>query len=106
MQSMASSGSANDNGIYVGIAIPSPDAIHEFKIQTSTYDATYGRNPGGNVNVVTKSGTNGWHGTAFEFFRNADFDANDFFYNGTFAARIMPVNPARIRFSTRINMAA
>ncbi|MGD0136047.1 MAG: carboxypeptidase-like regulatory domain-containing protein, partial [Bryobacteraceae bacterium] len=81
IQSMASSGSANDNGIYVGIAIPSPDAIQEFKIQTSTYDATYGRNPGGNVNVLTKSGTNTWHGTAFEFVRNAVFDANDFFYN-------------------------
>jgi hypothetical protein len=81
IQSMASNGSANDGGIYVGIAVPSPDAIQEFKIQTSTYDATYGRNPGGNVNVVTKSGTNTWHGTAFEFFRNADLDANDFFYN-------------------------
>ena len=81
IQSMASNGSANDGGIYVGIAVPSPDAIQEFKVQTSTYDATYGRNPGGNVNVVTKSGTNTWHGTAFEFFRNAKLDANDFFYN-------------------------
>ncbi|HTR35525.1 MAG TPA: TonB-dependent receptor [Bryobacteraceae bacterium] len=95
IQSMASSGSANDNGIYVGIAIPNPDAIAEFKIQTSTYDATYGRNPGGNVNVVTKSGTNTWHGTAFEFFRNADLDANSFFYNRdtcrtTFAGQSCP----------------
>jgi hypothetical protein len=81
IQSMAGNGSANDGGIYVGIAVPSPDAIQEFKIQTSTYDATYGRNPGANVNVVTKSGTNGWHGTAFEFFRNAKLNANDFFYN-------------------------
>ncbi|HSR08600.1 MAG TPA: TonB-dependent receptor, partial [Bryobacteraceae bacterium] len=81
IQSMASSGSANDNGIYVGIAVPNPDAIAEFKIQTSTYDATYGRNPGANVNVVTKSGTNSWHGTAFEFVRNAQLNANDFFYN-------------------------
>lgn len=72
---------ANDVNIYAGIGIPSPDAIQEFKVQTSTYDASYGRNPGANVNVVTKSGTNQFHGTAFEFFRNADLDANDFFYN-------------------------
>ena len=45
-------------GIYAGIGIPNPDALQEFKIQTSTYDASYGRNPGANVNVVTKSGTN------------------------------------------------
>jgi len=81
IQSMAGNGSANDGGIYVGIAVPNPDSIQEFKIQTSTYDATYGRNPGANVNVVTKSGTNTWHGDAFEFFRNADMNANDFFYN-------------------------
>jgi Carboxypeptidase regulatory-like domain/TonB dependent receptor len=81
IQSMAGNGSANDGGIYVGIPVPSPDAIQEFKVQTSTYDATYGRNPGGNVNVLTKSGTNTWHGTAFEFVRNAVLDANDFFYN-------------------------
>jgi hypothetical protein len=78
----ASGGSAGDShGIYAGIGIPNPDALQEFKVQTSTYDASYGRNPGANVNVVTKSGTNSWHGTAFEFFRNADLNANDFFYN-------------------------
>jgi hypothetical protein len=74
-------GVARDCGIYVGIPIPNPDAIQEFKVQTSTYDASYGRNPGANVNVVTKSGTNNFHGTLFEFFRNSDLDANDFFYN-------------------------
>jgi len=74
-------GIAGDCGIYVGIAIPSPDAISEFKVQTSTFDASYGRNPGANVNVVTKSGTNGFHGTLFEFFRNEDLNANSFFQN-------------------------
>jgi hypothetical protein len=74
-------GFAHDCGIYVGIAIPSPDAIQEFKVQTSTYDASYGRNPGANVNVLTKSGSNGFHGSLFEFFRNEDLDANGFFEN-------------------------
>jgi hypothetical protein len=62
-------------------AIPIPDAIEEFKIQTSTYDAGYGRNPGANVNVVTKSGSNNFHGSAFEFFRNTALNANDWFRN-------------------------
>ena len=61
------------------IALPNPDAIAEFKIQTSTYDASYGRNPGAAVNVVTKPGTNAFHGTAFEFLRNTSLNANDFF---------------------------
>jgi hypothetical protein len=74
-------GIAGDCGIYVGIAIPSPDAIAEFKVQTSTFDASYGRNPGANVNVITKSGTNNFHGTLFEFFRNEDMNANSFFQN-------------------------
>ncbi len=61
--------------------IPNPDAIAEFKIQTSSYDAGYGRNPGANVNVVTKSGTNSFHGAAFEFFRNTSLNANNWFFN-------------------------
>src|SRR5947209_13403721 len=64
-----------------GFAIPNPDAISEFKIQTSSYDSGYGRNPGANVNVVTKSGTNSFHGTAFEFFRNTALNANTWFRN-------------------------
>jgi hypothetical protein len=83
IDNIANNGSSNDSGIYAGIGIPNPDAIQEFKIQTSTYDASYGRNPGANVNVVTKSGTNQFHGTAFEFFRNADLNANDFFFNAS-----------------------
>lgn len=74
-------GTVADNGIYVGIAIPSPDAIQEFKVQTSTYDASYGRNPGANVNVLTRSGSNAFHGTLFEYFRNEDLNATDFFEN-------------------------
>jgi len=81
VNNIANNGTSNDSGIYGGIGVPNPDAIQEFRIQTSTYDASYGRNPGANVNVVTKSGTNTWHGTAFEFFRNAQLNANDFFYN-------------------------
>ena len=81
INNIANAGSSNDGGIYAGIGIPNPDSIQEFKIQTSTYDASYGRNPGANVNVVTKSGTNSFHGTAFEFFRNSQLNANDFFYN-------------------------
>jgi hypothetical protein len=63
-------------------AMPNPDAISEFKIQTSSYDAGYGRNPGANVNVITKSGTNNFHGSAFEFFRNTALNANDWFLAG------------------------
>ncbi len=74
-----SNGRAGGNGANPGLGIVNPDAIQEFKIQTSLYDAGYGRNPGANVNVVTKSGTNQFHGTAFEFFRNTVLNANDFF---------------------------
>ena len=81
INNIANPGTSADSGIYTGIGIPNPDAIQEFKIQTSTYDASYGRNPGANVNVVTKSGSNAFHGTAFEFFRNSQLNANDFFYN-------------------------
>jgi hypothetical protein len=74
-------GNNADSGIYVGVAIPNPDAIQEFKVQTSTYDASYGRNPGANVSIVTRSGTNQLHGSLFEFFRNEALNANSFFYN-------------------------
>jgi hypothetical protein len=77
--SIASHGTAVDSAADPGIGIANPDAIQEFKIQTSLYDAGYGRTPGANVNVVTKSGANAFHGTAFEFFRNTDLNANDFF---------------------------
>lgn len=65
----------------VGIAIPAPDTIAEFKVQTGMYDAGYGRSSGANVDIVSKSGTNELHGTLWEFFRNDALDANDFFLN-------------------------
>jgi hypothetical protein len=60
---------------------PNPDAIAEFRLLTSNYTAEYGRNGGGIVSVVVKSGTNKFHGSLFEFFRNRALDANDFFNN-------------------------
>ncbi len=63
------------------IPVPSIDAIQEFIVQTSLYDATTGRNMGGNVAIVTKSGGENLHGSLFEFFRNAALNANDYFLN-------------------------
>ena len=57
----------------------SVDALQEFRVQTSTYSAEYGRTPGGEFSFVTRSGTNQWHGAAFEYLRNDAFDANDWF---------------------------
>lgn len=59
--------------------VPSVDALSEFTLERSTYDAQYGRSGGGQVNVVTKSGTNQFHGDAYEFVRNDVFDANEWF---------------------------
>jgi hypothetical protein len=64
---------------YGSIPIPSPDSLQEFNVVTSMYDASIGRNPGASVSLVTKTGTNDWHGDLFEFFRNDDLDANTFF---------------------------
>lgn len=59
--------------------LPSPDAIAEFKVQTNLLPAEFGRGLGGTVNINIKSGTNEFHGTAFEFLRNSALDANAFF---------------------------
>ena len=66
---------------YGSIPIPSPDSLQEFNVVTSMYDASIGRNPGASVNLVSKTGTNSWHGDVFEFFRNDVLDANTFFAN-------------------------
>ena len=62
---------------------PPIDAIREFEMLTSSYDASFGRNPGAQVNVVLKSGTNQLHGSLFEFHRNGALDARNFFAPGT-----------------------
>jgi hypothetical protein len=66
------------NGVVVN---PNPDAVAEFRVIESTYGAEYGRNAGGIVSIVTKSGTNSLHGTLYDYARNDFFDANDFFFN-------------------------
>jgi hypothetical protein len=57
------------------------DALEEFKIQTSSYAAEFGRTPGAQVQLITRAGTNKFHGSAYEYFRNEAFDANDWFNN-------------------------
>ncbi len=71
------------NGSYINITalIPTQDSLQEFKVATNNLSPEYGRFAGGVVNFTTKSGTNDLHGTAYEFLRNRDLDANDFFSN-------------------------
>jgi hypothetical protein len=59
-----------------GNILPNPDAIQEFQVETNNYNAQYGRASGGVVTVVTKAGTNTWHGTASEFYRDTVLNAN------------------------------
>ena len=73
-------GSDVEEDVNAGTAvIPNLDAISEFRIITSNFDAEYGEYSGGQISVVTKSGTNAFHGNAFEFLRNTDLDARNYF---------------------------
>jgi hypothetical protein len=72
-------GDANDQFANLPAVQPSPDTIEEFRVLTNTFDAEFGRNSGAVVNVVTKSGTNNFHGNVFEFFRNQHLNARNFF---------------------------
>ena len=73
----------NNNNLLNNLVVfnPNPDTVAEFRILTSNYTAEYGRNGGGIVSVMTKSGTNDIHGSAFEFLRNNALNANSFFNN-------------------------
>src|SRR5262249_8433042 len=94
-------GDNNDSFTNVNMPIPFPDALAEFSVETSTLPARYGLHPGGVVNAVTKSGTNSWHGDLFEFLRNGDANAINYFaprqdslkrnqFGGTIGGRGMP----------------
>ena len=71
----------NETWLQTVVIFPSVDALDEFKLQTSTYSAEFGRSLGGVVNLQLKSGTNQFHGSVFEFARNDAFDANNWFDN-------------------------
>jgi hypothetical protein len=69
-------GGTNMTGLRnTGNIVPNPDAVEEFRVVTNSYSAEYGRFASGVVNIITKSGTNAFHGSAFEFFRNTDLNA-------------------------------
>ena len=85
----------------LALPLPFPDALQEFKVETSALPAQYGFHAGAAVNAVTKSGTNSYHGDLFEFVRNGDFNARDFFattrdtlkrnqYGGTIGGPVLP----------------
>jgi hypothetical protein len=100
-------GSDSEEDVNMGTAIiPNLDSIAEFRILTSNFDAEYGEFSGGQVNVVTKSGGNAFHGDLFEFLRNTDLDARNYFsptrgtfvqnqFGGTFGG---PIRRSRIFF--------
>ncbi len=92
-------GDANDQFVNLPTVQPTPDAIDEFRVITNSFDAEYGRNSGSVVNVITKSGTNGYHGDVYEYFRNTVLNAQGYFnttrpqlnqnqYGGTFGGPI------------------
>src|SRR5690348_1650613 len=84
----------DNNNYFAGEAaqLPSIDSIQEFEVQTNTFAAEYGRNSGSVVNLVTKSGTNALHGSAFEFFRNDVLDARNYFNDQRFRKSALRLN--------------
>jgi hypothetical protein len=93
-------GDANDQFVNLPTIQPTPDAIDEFRVISNTFDAEYGRNSGAVVNVITKSGTNQFHGNVYEYFRNTVLNAQGYFntvkpqenqnqFGGTFGGPIL-----------------
>src|SRR6266404_4985938 len=75
-------GGLNSNLLNNGLVLnPNPDAIEEFRVLSSNYSAEYGRNAGGIVSVITRSGSNDYHGSLYDYVRNSYFNANSFFNN-------------------------
>ncbi len=79
-QTAATSGSVpSSTALGTTQSLISVDALQEFRVASSTYSAEYGRSPGGQFSLLTRSGTNQFHGTAYDYLRNSFFDANDWF---------------------------
>ena len=76
---MLDGGNNVDEYTNVNMPFPMPDALQEFSIETSNYNAQYGQNAGGVVNIITKNGTNRYHGDLFEYVRNGDLNAANYF---------------------------
>ncbi len=72
----------NDTYLNTNLPFPNPDSIHEFALQSANFSAEYGNAAGGIVNIVTKSGSNSFHGSAFEFLRNGSMNAKNYFATG------------------------
>ena len=91
---MLDGGNNVDEYTNVNEPFPMPDALQEFSVETSNYNAQYGQNAGGVVNIITKHGTNQYHGDAFEFVRNRDFNAaNAFTYSAALGHKVVdPLN--------------
>jgi hypothetical protein len=94
-------GDHNDYQTNINLPFPFPDAVAQFTVETTALGATSGLHPGGLVNAVTRSGSDQWHGSGFEFIRNNFIDATNFFstqkdtlhqnqYGGTFGGKIIP----------------
>lgn len=91
MDGVSTTNFEQNSGIQVPTYTPSVDAVEEFTVQQTNFSAEYGFSGGTIVNLVTRSGTNQFHGSAYEFFRNSKLDANDFFNN----ASGIPISPLK-----------